>query len=309
MMTGLVLRIIRQGMQFDRCFILSGKQGIGKTTFFRQLSEIQNHQYYTVITDSLTGNGELVKLNKQLKSSIIADMDEGILMSRVEATHVKALISNTVGENRKFGGEHMEKYPRGNIFVSTANKVEILKDKTGARRFLILKATKLAYLPYDVKLQIMAEVMAKEDEIRKSEWFKLDAACKGENLTKHEEAMSVEDYLNRDHQELDVISDWLVRLLEVEKGLARVKKTGVSFINIPYIHRMAETSALKQNSQNFLARRLSELADSTSFPFELKKYLPRASQIDFRNEQLRALYMENIDNPEGQLTGYLVYPR
>ena len=309
MMIGLTLRIVEQGMQLDRCFVLSGKQGIGKTTFFRQLSEIQNHQYYTVIADSHTDNGALVKLNKALKSALVADMDEGILMDRTEATHIKSLISNTVGENRKFGGEHSEKYPRGNIFVSTANKGEILKDKTGARRFLILKATKLEYLTYDTKIQIMAEVLANEEAIRKTEWWKLDAKCKGDNLTAHEEAMSVEDYLNRDHQELDIIADWLARLLEVEKEYACVKKTGVSFINIPFIHRKAEQSSLSQSSRNFIARRISELTDSQTFPFELTKYLPRASQLDFRNDNIKAIYMDNIENPDGQLTGYLVRPR
>lgn len=120
--------------------ILSGEQGIGKTTWLRGLipQELSRYIY--------SGNLNVRDKDSQLKLSecCIIIMDELENMGRnLEA--LKELITKTdIYVRRAYGYTH-EKYVRRASFAGSINNMDFLHDTTGNRRFLCFEAENIDY--------------------------------------------------------------------------------------------------------------------------------------------------------------------
>ncbi len=126
-LVGAVARIFSPGIKFDTMLILAGKQGIGKSTFFRRLGM----GWYS---DSLcTFEGK--DAAELLQGYWIIEAGELTGMSKSEMNTVKQFLSKCDDVYRAAYGRRTEKYPRQCIIVGTTNESEFLKDYTGNRRF------------------------------------------------------------------------------------------------------------------------------------------------------------------------------
>lgn len=134
--TGLIARAYQPGIKLDIVPILSGKQGIGKSTL---LSSLAPKGYFE---DGLQTAGErkddLLKLHK----SWIVELSELKAMKSSNYDQVKAFVS-TLSDNYRVPYGHVSiDHPRQCVFIGTTNENEFLGDMTGNRRFFPLDCDK-----------------------------------------------------------------------------------------------------------------------------------------------------------------------
>lgn len=158
MLTGAVARAIEGGVKFDYMAIITGPQGIGKSSFLSILGK----EWFS---DSLTtfSGKEAAEL---IQGTWINEIGELTAFSKQENQIIKQFLSKTDDIYRAAYGRRTAKYPRRCVFFGTSNESNYLRDVTGGRRFLPIDAgghepTKSVWddLPKEVD-QIWAEAMA-----------------------------------------------------------------------------------------------------------------------------------------------------
>ena len=126
--------------------MVSGAQGLGKTTWLRNLVPPRLRQYvYSGNLDPTAKDSSLM-----MSDCFLIILDELSGQSRTELNQLKALITkNSVYERRPYA-RNAETYVRRASFAATVNDSEVLTDRTGSRRFLCFEATRIDYtLPVD----------------------------------------------------------------------------------------------------------------------------------------------------------------
>lgn len=122
-----VARAVVGGVKYDNMPILTGPQGIGKSTFLRTLGK----EWFS---DSLT-SFEGKEAAELIQGTWINEVGELTAMNKQETNAVKQFLSKTDDIYRAAYGRHTDRYPRRCVFFGTSNEHEFLKDKTGNRRF------------------------------------------------------------------------------------------------------------------------------------------------------------------------------
>ena len=125
-----VARVMRPGTKFDCCLVLTGPQGIGKSTILARMGG----RWFNDSIVSIKGKDPL----EQLIGSLIIELGEMQAATRAENDELKAFISRQTDKFRAPYGRRTEEYPRQCIFAATTNDDIFLKDRTGGRRFLIV---------------------------------------------------------------------------------------------------------------------------------------------------------------------------
>ena len=127
-MVGAVARVLKGGVKYDYMPILTGKQGIGKSTFLANLGRDWFTDSLTTF-DSKTG-AELIQ------GKWIAEVGELAALKKHEIEVVKQFITRTSDRYRAAYGRRAEDRKRRCVFFGTSNEDEFLSDITGNRRFL-----------------------------------------------------------------------------------------------------------------------------------------------------------------------------
>ena len=122
-----VARVMQPGVKFDPCLVLSGPQGIGKSTIFDKLGG----PWFMDSIVTLQGKDPL----EQLQGAWIIELSEMQAANKAENDQIKAFISRRVDKFRSPYGKRTEEYPRQCVFAATTNDLIFLKDRTGGRRF------------------------------------------------------------------------------------------------------------------------------------------------------------------------------
>ena len=153
-----VARAIEGGVKFDYMPIITGAQGIGKSTFLNVLGK----EWFS---DSLT-TFEGKEAAELIQGTWINEVGELTAMSRSETTAIKQFLSKKEDIYRAAYGRRTKSHPRRCVFFGTSNDDEFLKDTTGNRRYLpvdvgINTPTKSVWLDLPKELdQIWAESYA-----------------------------------------------------------------------------------------------------------------------------------------------------
>lgn len=122
-----VARAMSPGIKFDNMTILSGPQGIGKSTLLRYMG--RNH-----FSDSLkTFEGK--EACELIQGVWIVEVGELEAMARSEIGRIKQFLSQSEDIFRQPYGRRTNLYPRRCVFFGTSNNTEYLRDRTGNRRF------------------------------------------------------------------------------------------------------------------------------------------------------------------------------
>lgn len=122
-----VARALNPGVKFDTMTILSGAQGIGKSTLLRLMGK-------GWFSDSLkTFEGK--EACELIQGSWIIEVGELEAMNRAEVGRVKQFLSQSEDIFRTAYGRRTNPYPRRCVFFGTSNNSEYLRDRTGGRRF------------------------------------------------------------------------------------------------------------------------------------------------------------------------------
>lgn len=125
--TAMVARAMSPGAKYDTMVILSGPQGIGKSTLLR----IMGRKWYSDSLQSFEGK-EAAEL---IQGTWLNELGELRGLSRSETNAVKQFLSKVEDIYREPFGRRTNSFPRRCVFFGTTNDVEFLKDLTGNRRF------------------------------------------------------------------------------------------------------------------------------------------------------------------------------
>jgi len=123
----MVARAMTPGVKYDDMTVLTGPQGVGKSTI---LSLLGNKWY----SDSLT-TFEGKEAAEMIQGVWVNEVGELQAMSKSTSNSVKQFLSKQEDIYREPYGRRTNNYPRRGVFFGTTNDFEFLKDLTGNRRF------------------------------------------------------------------------------------------------------------------------------------------------------------------------------
>ena len=197
-----VARVFEPGCKFDNCFVIVGKQGARKSTFW---STLGGHFFSDALKD-ISNKDSLMVLHR---SWIMEYSELDFLTTRKQAGEVKAFLSQATDIFRVPYGKSTEVFKRRGIIVGTSNKTDgLLMDDSGNRRFWICSTTR------DNTNQIDCDGLLKE---RNSIW-----------------ASAVSAYLNKEPWTLDTESEEIVNNENVKYLIDSPWKSVVeSYISAP----------------------------------------------------------------------------
>ena len=132
---GAVARIFLPGIKFDLTLSLTGPQGIGKTFVLEKLGG----EWFNATVTTVKNKDSLV----QLLGSWIIELSEGQAVTKSDNDELKAYLTRTVDKFRPPYGKRVVEYKRQCVFAITENDDIFLKDRTGGRRFLIVRCNGL----------------------------------------------------------------------------------------------------------------------------------------------------------------------
>jgi predicted P-loop ATPase len=125
--TAAVARAMTPGIKFDSMTILSGPQGIGKSTLLQKMSK-------GWFNDSIrTFEGK--EASELLQGVWLVEVSELDAFRRTDVSRIKQFLSLRADRFRAAYGRHVKEMPRCCVFFGSTNNREYLQDKTGNRRF------------------------------------------------------------------------------------------------------------------------------------------------------------------------------
>ena len=192
-----VARALSPGVKYDYMPIISGPQGIGKSTLLKTLGG----QWFSDSLQVFSGKDAA----EMLQGVWINEIGELSGMSRADVTDIKGFLSRSEDIYRVPYGRRTQSFPRRCVFFGTTNDMEYLRDATGNRRFWPVDVSQqpptksvFADLPGEVD-QVWAEAVVRW---REGEPLYLTGAAAAAALRQQE-----------DHTETDgriaMIAEWL----------------------------------------------------------------------------------------------------
>lgn len=125
---GAVRRVLQPGCKLDTALVLVGRQGAGKSTFFRVLGA----PFFADTNIDVESKDRFMILHRSWILEL-AELDG--MTSAKTAQHIKALLSSPIDTFRPPYGRTVVSIPRSCIMVGTTNTDRFLMDPTGSRRF------------------------------------------------------------------------------------------------------------------------------------------------------------------------------
>ncbi len=128
--TAAVARVMRPGCKYDYCLIVTGAEGIGKSTLF----SVMGGAWFNDSLVTMEGKNGM----EQARGGWVIELPELGSIKRSDVEQVKAYISRQDDTYRPAYGTVVEKHPRQCIFCGTTNETYFLKGDTGNRRFWVI---------------------------------------------------------------------------------------------------------------------------------------------------------------------------
>lgn len=125
--TAAIARAMVPGCKFDNMLILSGPQGIGKSTLLDKMSK-------GWFNDSIrTFEGK--DASELLQGVWLVEVSELDAFRRTDVARIKQFLSLRADRYRAAYGRHVKELPRCCVFFGSTNTTDFLQDTTGNRRF------------------------------------------------------------------------------------------------------------------------------------------------------------------------------
>lgn len=194
-----VARVYEPGRKFDSILVLSGPQGIGKSTFFAKLGG----PWYS---DSLAISDMKDKTAaEKLQGYWILELGELAGIKKVDVETVKSFVTRVDDKYRQAYGAIVESHPRSCIIVGTTNSESgFLRDITGNRRFWPVQVSENSpHHPWDLTDigQVWAEAIQAykdgENLFLSGEVAQMAYAKQQEAMESDDREGLVQDYLDR----------------------------------------------------------------------------------------------------------------
>lgn len=201
-LTAAVARVFEPGCKFDYVIILSGQQGIGKSTMLKKLGR----EWFSDSLSAVQGK----EAYEQLHGVWIAEMGELYATRKSESEAVKLFLSKQEDIFRVAYGRRTSTFPRQCVFYGTTNDSQFLRDWTGNRRFWPLAVTgKGAKSFEDFNDETVGQVWAEAYQLYKDgEKLYLDPETEKEALAVQEEHSIQSEKLGLIEEYLDTKLPW-----------------------------------------------------------------------------------------------------
>lgn len=125
-----VARVFNPGCKYDYCLIMSGAEGIGKSTLLR----VMGGRWFNDSITTLEGKEGM----EQLRRAWVVELGELSSIKRSDVEQVKAHLSKQVDIYRAAYARRVLEHPRQCVFCGTTNEALFLKGNTGNRRFWVI---------------------------------------------------------------------------------------------------------------------------------------------------------------------------
>ena len=158
---GALARIFYPGCEYQTALVLNGAQKIGKST----IAKLLGGQWHAALKDSVEDSHAI----DVLQTAWIVELEEFWAAGKAAVNALKAFISANADDRREVYARKAKKFLRHCVFIVTCNDQQFLKDKTGNRRFMVLKCNskKFQYvdgLTAEYIQQVWAETLQKFNE-------------------------------------------------------------------------------------------------------------------------------------------------
>ena len=208
-----VARAYTPGCKFDTVLTLTGAQGIGKSL----LLGILGGAWYNDNVQTFTGK----EAAEQLRSAWIVEIPEiDRFSAKYESSAVKQFITRQDDIYREPYARRTEPHPRRCVFAATTNAVDFLTDRTGNRRWWVVRCHAQA----DDRGADMAELRRDRDQVwaeavaiwRLGELLTLDAELYGMAAQAQENALAEDPWqgMIAEFADRKVPVDWEMRMPE-----------------------------------------------------------------------------------------------
>ena len=208
---GLMARLFSPGCQLHACMLLTGPQGWGKSSVWREWANWPGvEDLYSDTRFNIRDKDTYL----QLYSALIYEDAEMAGSSTADQETRKAFITSAVDRFRPPFGRKMRTYRRHTVITMTSNEQDVLRDRTGSRRYWVVpcqgKAAGLEWLR-KYRDQLLAEAYTYYQQGQ--QWW----------LTAEESAMQRK--ANGDFQYRDWFSQCAAAAWEANKGGQRNRFT------------------------------------------------------------------------------------
>jgi predicted P-loop ATPase len=140
-LVGAVSRIYKAGSPMDYLLIIKGKQGIGKSLFFKRLATMDfNYPTDHLYSDTKIDFDRAKDSYEQLEGIWIYEWKELAGMNMSEQESIKAFVDKTEDKFRRSYGRRNVEIKRRVAFGGSTNENTPLRDRTGNRRFLVMES-------------------------------------------------------------------------------------------------------------------------------------------------------------------------
>jgi predicted P-loop ATPase len=257
--------------------VLSGGQGVGKTTWILNLIPPQLRDYSYSGTINLNNKDTLVHLSE----CMLINMDELENLNRSELGVMKEIITKSNIRIRRPYGYSAESMPRRASFAGSVNSKEFLSDTTGNRRFLCFEVKKIEYLKCVPLDQIYAQAL----HLYQSGFQYWFDPTEIESINKNNEqfrSMSVEEELLLAYFEpCDIANgDWFLSTTDILNWFcnnAKINLSDASKIKLGKALRAQKFLRIKRKDRFVYALKLKDK--------EMEGYLERFSPLTDQVEQ------------------------
>ena len=177
---GFAARTMQPGCKLDTCLVLTGPQGYGKSTLFREWATLPG--LGTLFSDTRF-NLRDKDAYLQLYQALVYESAEMSSFSTADKEMLKAFLSSDTDRIRPPFGRKVRTFRRHTIIVGTSNERNLLRDNSGDRRYWVVEVPRAGVADLEWlrnnKAQMYAEAVARfaageqwwlteeEDELRK----------------------------------------------------------------------------------------------------------------------------------------------
>jgi predicted P-loop ATPase len=149
-MVSVVGSLIKEDILNHQMIVLSGRQGIGKTTWIKRLLPKDLSKYF--FSGSINPNDKDTMI--YLSECVLIDLDELENLQRKEVGSLKTVLTKTQIKVRRPYDVFPTDYPRRASFIGSINGKDFLNDYTGSRRYLCFDVSRFD-LDHDVNIDLV----------------------------------------------------------------------------------------------------------------------------------------------------------
>lgn len=142
------------------CLVITGKEGIGKTTWIKNLIPPEWQEYFTDSPLDLKHKDT----NFKLSQNVLISIEELSRYTSNDINLIKELLTRASIQERVHFGKNQKKFPRRASFIATLNDKQFLSGEEGERRFWTHEALEIDYSKQINLDQVYAQALALQKE-------------------------------------------------------------------------------------------------------------------------------------------------